>query len=160
MIHRNATASDLQTINSLIRESKGFWGYPDSFLDDFMMRWGIKEAYIYTNEIRLFEKEGKLIGLYAFKINDSNAPELDLFFVRHNQIGEGIGKVMWQHALDHALKHNWIEFKIIADPNAEPFYVRMGATTIGKFESFPGRFVPVMKMKLHELNNRSPVACN
>lgn len=148
MICRNAFFFDLQKINTLIRASKAFWGYSDTFLDNFMAKWEIKETYIHSNDLVLFEKEGHLVGLYAFKINDDPAPELDLFFVHPKQIGKGIGKVMWQHALEHALKQTWFEFKIIADPNAEPFYEHMGATTIGKFESFPGRFVPVMKMKL------------
>ncbi|MCL9685053.1 GNAT family N-acetyltransferase [Legionella maioricensis] len=149
MLPRNVMISDLEIINSLIRESKGFWGYSDAFLDDFMKQWGVKETYIHSNDLILFGKGEGLIGLYAFKINDDEAPELDLFFINRKQIGQGIGKIMWQHALDHALKHHWTEFKIIADPNAEPFYKRMGATTIGTFESFPGRFVPVMKMKLN-----------
>ena len=149
MIHRSANNSDLTLINALIRESKSFWGYSDSFLDQFMAQWGIKASHLAMNEVLVFEKEGDLIGLFAFKINNENNPELNLFFVNRNHIGQGIGKKIWQHALSYALNRGWDEFKIIADPNAEQFYERLGAKTIGTFESFPGRFVPVMTMKLN-----------
>lgn len=148
MIHRRAKASDLAIVNALIRESKGFWGYSELFLDEFMNQWGIKESYIHTNELTLFEKASHLIGLYAFQISNKNIPELDLFFVSKNHIGKGIGKNMWQQAVQYALNQSWNEFQIIADPNAKQFYERMGAKTIGTFESFPGRFVPVMMMEL------------
>lgn len=147
---RSATVSDQVQINNLIRESKSFWGYSDAFLDAFMSGWGVKESYFVTNEIMLFEKEGSLSGLYAFKINQENRPELDLFFVSRNHIGQGIGKLMWQHLLSTAVEHGWSEFELIADPNAESFYEHMGAKTMSHYESFPGRFVPVMVYRLNE----------
>ena len=153
MMHRCANVTDLGNINTLIRESKGFWGYSDSFLDEFMQQWGIKESYLHTNEVILLEVESNLMGLYAFKINNQQAPELDVFFVARNKIGTGVGKSMWQQALHYAFVHQWAEFEIIADPNAEQFYERMGAKTVGTFESFPGRFVPVMMMKLNNMSS-------
>ena len=147
MIHRPAKLSECAALNTLIRESKGFWPYSDGFIDQFMQQWGINESYLQTNEIILFEKEEHVIGLFSFKMNHDNKPELDLFFVNRNHIGKGIGKSIWQQALNYALDHDWTEFQIIADPNAEGFYQHMGAKTIGSFESFPGRFVPMMLWK-------------
>ncbi|WP_019217185.1 hypothetical protein [Legionella tunisiensis] len=51
---------------------------------------------------------------------------------------------MWQHALQYTIGKGWKHFQLIADPNAEGFYKHMGAKTVQKFESFPGRFVPIM----------------
>jgi len=148
MLQRNAQSSDLNSINQLIRQSKGYWGYSNTFLDAFMSQWGITNTYINTNEVILFEQQGDLIGLFAFKINDDRAPELDLLFVHPTHIGNGIGKTLWQQALVHASSKKWLEFKIISDPHAEQFYEHMGAKTIGTYESFPGRFVPVMRVEL------------
>ncbi|CEG58554.1 GNAT family N-acetyltransferase [Legionella fallonii] len=152
MIPRRAHTTDINIINTLIRESKGHWGYTETFLDEFMKQWGIKEHYIHTNEVVLLEKEKELISLFAFKINEEQLPELDLFFVHRNQIGKGIGKIMWQHVMHYAVEQNWTEFKIIADPHAEQFYQYMGAKNIGVFESFPGRFVPAMMFQLPHLD--------
>lgn len=144
MTTRHAHSSELNIINDLIRGSKAYWGYTEVFLDEFMAKWGIQEHYLHDNAVFLFEKESELMGLFAFKINKDHLPELDLFFVHRNQIGKGIGKIMWQQALNYVSERNWTEFKIIADPHAEQFYKHMGAKNIGVFESFPGRFVPVM----------------
>lgn len=83
-------------------------------------------------------------------MNDERTPELDYFFVNRDHIGLGVGKVMWRKALKYASDQGWVEFEIIADPNAEQFYTHMGAKTIKVVESFPGRFVPLMRV---ELNN-------
>lgn len=148
MIQRPAQIADLDDINSLIRNSKSYWGYSSSFLEDFMTHWGVKKRYLYTNEVILFEAKNELIGLFAFKMDMENTPELDLFFVNPTYIGKGVGRSMWQQALFHARHHGWSEFKIITDPHAEQFYKHMGAQTTGIFESFPGRLVPRMTMHL------------
>ncbi len=144
MTPRHAHSTDLNKINGLIRGSKAHWGYTETFLDQFMEQWGIQEHYLHANTVFLFEKEKELLSLFSFKINEEQFPELDLFFVHRNQIGKGIGKIMWQHVVHYASEQNWTEFKLIADPHAEQFYKHMGAKNIGVFESFPGRFVPVM----------------
>lgn len=52
---RSAMVSELTKINALIRASKAYWGYSDAFLDEFMAKWGMKEAYFHINEVVLIE---------------------------------------------------------------------------------------------------------
>ncbi|WED44024.1 GNAT family N-acetyltransferase [Legionella cardiaca] len=156
MHQRSATLSELTKLNDFIRTSKGFWGYSESFLDFFMEKYGLKEFYFSKNEIILLEEETELLGLYAFKLNYEGKPELDLFFINADKIRQGIGKTMWQYAIQYASRKGWKEFMLIADPNAENFYKCMGAETVQQFESFPGRFVPIMRVEVNTLITRRP----
>lgn len=140
MNYRSAVPSDLPQINTLLRASKGHWGYSESFLDSFMEKWGVKNDYLDKNEILLLE-DPSLVAFYAF---NQNGPELDLFFIHPAHIGTGLGRILWQDALQYAADKGWPQFHFISDPHAEPFYHHMGATTVKMYESFPGRFVPYM----------------
>lgn len=145
---RPADPSELEQINAFIRKSKSYWGYTEAFLDAFMEKWRVKlKGAFLENELIFLEQDKQPVGLFAFKINEQDLPELDLFFIDFNRIGQGIGKAMWQQVLNFAKKRGWEKFLLISDPNAEGFYIKMGAKTISRFESFPGRFVPVMQVE-------------
>ncbi|KTC78013.1 GNAT family N-acetyltransferase [Legionella brunensis] len=148
---RRAKVSELSKINAFIRASKAVWDYSESFLDQFMERWGLQEIYFDKNEVILLEDENSLLGLYAFRVNEESLPELDCFFINSNKIKQGIGKIMWKYAIQYAQNKNWEKFQLIADPHAESFYKHMGAKTIQSFESFPGRFVPIMSVDINFL---------
>ncbi|WP_162263960.1 MULTISPECIES: GNAT family N-acetyltransferase [Legionella] len=135
-------------INQFIRQSKAVWNYSESFLNVFMEKYGVKPSFLEREEIVLFEKDQSLVGLYAFKINEQSAAELDLFFINSNHIRQGLGKQIWQHAINFASTKGWLKFELVSDPNAEGFYLKMGAKSLRKFESFPGRFVPVLSVSL------------
>ena len=46
--------------------------------------------------------------------------------------GQGIGAALWEHAMERATALGATLLEIEADPNAEGFYLKMGATTIGE----------------------------
>lgn len=144
-----ATVEDLPKINQFIRQSKAVWDYCEAFLDAFMEKYSVKSSFLEQEEVILFEQNGQLVGLYAFKINERYAAELDLFFINANHIRQGLGKQIWQHAINYAAARGWHEFELVADPNAEGFYQKMGAKNLRNFESFPGRFVPVLSVSLN-----------
>ena len=48
-------------------------------------------------------------------------------FLDVEQIGEGLGRVLWRHAVHTAGERGASEFVIGADSNAAPFYASMGA---------------------------------
>ena len=98
MNYRHAKLSEINKLNAFIRSSKGYWSYSDSFLDYFMEKWGLTSSHFQHSEIVLIEENDILYGLFAFKMNAANNPELDLFFINPNFIRQGIGKIMWQTA--------------------------------------------------------------
>ena len=61
-------------------------------------------------------------------------------------MGKGFGKVLLQHSLKEVVKKEK-DIIVVADPNAETFYVKQGFVTYDQIESLPkGRFLPVMKL--------------
>lgn len=144
MYIREATINEVDMLNTFIRLSKGHWGYSDSFLDEFIARWGLNKSYLENNSVQVIEKSGDIVGIFGFSVNANNEIELDLFFINAVMIGKGFGKMMWRKCIEYAKLREWKSFKLISDPNAELFYQHMGAKKIMDYESFPGRFVPIM----------------
>jgi predicted N-acetyltransferase YhbS len=54
-----------------------------------------------------------------------------------NAVGRGLGRLLWNHAVDSASALGATTITLDADPNAEPFYQRMGAETVGEHDWEP-----------------------
>jgi N-acetylglutamate synthase-like GNAT family acetyltransferase len=145
---REAKIDEIDALNKFICASKGHWGYTEKFLDEFIARWRLNKKYFEKNSVQIIENSNEIIGIFSFSLEGNNEVELDLFFINSCMIGKGFGKIMWEKCIEYAALRGWKSFKLIADPNSEPFYLRMGAKTITNFESFPGRFVPIMRYQM------------
>jgi N-acetylglutamate synthase-like GNAT family acetyltransferase len=145
---RKASADEVEALNQFIRLSKGVWGYSDDFLDEFIERWGLTKETLEKKSVKILEMDGEIHGVFSFGPNKKKKIELDLFFVNPKFIKTGIGRKMWNFIDEYARANKWKGFELISDPNAEEFFQRMGAKTVSTVESFPGRFVPVMKYEL------------
>jgi N-acetylglutamate synthase-like GNAT family acetyltransferase len=75
-------------------------------------------------------------------------------WVAPENIGTGVGKELFIHAMQSAAKQNVSEVGIVSDPNAEGFYRKMGAHQIGDvFSESPDeagnpRMLPRLKVDL------------
>ena len=97
------------------------------------------------------EKNGVLLGFYAFNI-DEEGPEMVALFVEPNQIGSGIGHRLWKHSIEFAKTMGWNTFRIVADPYAaDKFYYRVGCEKIGEVKSpvRSGRVLPLLRFDLN-----------
>ena len=67
-------------------------------------------------------------------------------------IGTGCGRRLWDHAVETARGLGVRVITLDADPNAEPFYLRMGAETLGEHDweppMMPGWRVKKMRYEL------------
>ncbi|MGI8924909.1 MAG: GNAT family N-acetyltransferase [Fimbriimonadales bacterium] len=79
---------------------------------------------------------GRLLGFYVLM---GVPPEMELsrMMVEPDAIGTGCGRRMWDHAVETASRLGVTAITLDADPNAEPFYLRMGAETVGQHEGEP-----------------------
>jgi streptomycin 6-kinase len=149
---RDEKLSDLNNINDLLKKSKASWGYDDHFMDEFMRNFSTTSESIQKNVIKLFFNKNQLISFYAFSINKNDDIQLylDDFFVHPDYIGQGIGKIMWNHCLDTVTSIGQTEFWLWADPNAAGFYKKCGCIQTGIKESpvVKGRFTPIFIYKL------------
>jgi GNAT superfamily N-acetyltransferase len=66
-------------------------------------------------------------------------PEIELsrLMVEPAAIGTGRGRQLWQHAVATARRLGATVLTVDSDPNAEGFYLRMGAVTVGEQDWTP-----------------------
>lgn len=144
-----ATSNDISKINEIVRLSKGYWGYNDLFLDEFMEKFAVSEEAISNNPVYCGIFDNEMIGIFAFKKNDKDQDELDLFFMHPAFIGKGLGKQLWVACLEIAKQLGIRKFVITGDPNSEGFYLKMGCKRIKMVDSpmslIPGRQVPILE---------------
>jgi N-acetylglutamate synthase-like GNAT family acetyltransferase len=77
------------------------------------------------------ETDDGVVGFYALILREQSA-ELDHMWVTPAHIGSGIGKLLFLHAMDRAAGAKAKTVEILSDPNAEPFYLKMGAHRTGE----------------------------
>ena len=92
----------------------------------------------------------EIVGCCAIGLNDSRAG-LEHMWINPERMGAGVGRALFLHAKDRAPKLRVPTLELSADPNAEGFYERMGATRIGEVRSeIEGqpRLLPRMRIEI------------
>lgn len=91
----------------------------------------------------------RVIGFYTLA-GEAPAGVLACLFVEPDHIGGGVGRRLWQHAVDTARTLDFEQLTLDSDPFAEDFYRRMGAVRVGSVPSgsLPGRVLPQMAYRL------------
>jgi N-acetylglutamate synthase-like GNAT family acetyltransferase len=99
--------------------------------------------------IAVAEHDGKLIGVAQLKVVDDEADLLKLF-VEPSAFRSGMGNALLAWATDVAKKLGATRLSIEADPDAAPFYRKMGAYDVRQAPSgsVPGRMLPKLAMNL------------
>jgi GNAT superfamily N-acetyltransferase len=100
-----------------------------------MERWRedmtVTPEYIHQNEVHVAIVEGGPAGFYAL-VGEGLRIELEHLWVLPERMGEGVGPALFEHALRTAASLGAEVVGIEADPNAEGFYKRMGASHVGE----------------------------
>ncbi len=139
-IHQ-AKPEDWERLGQIAVASKSYWGYSEHLL----LQWAqtpiitpdsIKKDTVYVACINSF-----LIGWYRLLIRLPVVILEDLW-VLPDYIGKGVGRNLFEHAIQQANLSGAERLELDADPNAEPFYTRMGCQVIGESISEWGRAVP------------------
>ncbi len=124
---RRAEPHEAEELEELQARSASHWDYPDGYFDWAGDARSIRESYVRDNTVLvLVDNDGRKLGFYGFT-QDDDGLLLDKMFLDVDQIGRGLGRVLWQHAVQTARDLGASEFIIGADPNAAPFYESMGA---------------------------------
>jgi GNAT superfamily N-acetyltransferase len=104
---------------------------------------------------RSAEHDGKPIGVAQLKVVDGEADLLKLF-VEPSALRSGTGKALLAWATEVAKKLGATRLTIESDPDAAPFYRRMGAYDVGQAPSgsVTGRMLPKLAMNLCPADDR------
>lgn len=119
------------------------WGYDSDFMEACRGELSIDPSDLRYTSIAVAEQDGGLAGVAQIKVTGSDADLLKLF-VEPAVLRSGIGRALFAWAADLATSQGADRLLIEADPDAAPFYRRMGARDVGLAPSgsIPGRTLP------------------
>jgi N-acetylglutamate synthase-like GNAT family acetyltransferase len=128
---RKATTEDAAALTTIAHDAKRHWGYPEHWIKHWQDDLTISPDFVAANQVYVAESEGTLLGFYALIIRKDKA-ELEHMWVAPAHIGTGVGKELFIHAMQTAARRDISEVEISSDPNAEGFYLKMGAHSSGE----------------------------
>jgi GNAT superfamily N-acetyltransferase len=147
---RPPTIDELSGLSDLCFRSKAVWGYDKEFMEACRGELSFEPRDLELTPIVVAEHDGKPIGVAQLKGVDDEADLLKLF-VEPGALRSGAGKALLAWPTDVAKKMGATRLMIEADPDAAPFYRRMGAYDVGQAPSgsVPGRMLPKLAMNLY-----------
>lgn len=146
---RPARIDELAALTELCLRSKAVWGYDDAFMRACRAELTLAPRDLQTSRIQIAESDGKIVGVAQVSVAATEA-SLDKLFVEPDVLRMGAGRALFDWAADAAREEGARSLTIEADPDAAPFYRRMGARDAGfaPSGSIPGRLLPRLKLDL------------
>ena len=142
---RQARAGESENLTALCVRSKAHWGYDVDFMRLCTAALTVSEASIAAGRVLVAtDAVGRTIGTVSVA-EDGDMAELALMFVDPPAIGGGAGRTLFEEAVRLARRLGYRRMAILADPNAAPFYERMGARFLrnAPSDAIPGRTLPL-----------------
>ena len=125
-----AKPSEAATLSAIAWNAKAFWGYPSHWMEQWREQLTIAPNFIAENETFAAIIDRQAVAFHAL-LQTAGALRLEHLWVLPDWIGQGIGRTLFRHAAKRAAARGAVSLTIEADPHAETFYRRMGATRIG-----------------------------
>ncbi len=131
---RRARPDEAGVLTEIAHVAKRHWGYPENWIRQWKSDLTITPELIAKNEMYVAMNGEEIVGCCAIAFSESLA-ELEHMWIRPKHIGAGIGRALILHVKERAANLAIPALELSADPNAEGFYERMGATRIGEGRS-------------------------
>lgn len=129
-----ARSEDSEILTAIAHAAKRHWGYPENWIAAWRDILTMRPDFIAGNIAYCAMENDRTIGFYVLTQEDDGI-HLDHLWILPEAMGRGIGRGLFEHAVIEATKLGFSLIKIEADPNAEGFYKRMGATRVGTSSS-------------------------
>jgi ribosomal protein S18 acetylase RimI-like enzyme len=156
-------------LTRLARRSKAYWGYDPELLHRWADDLSIRPADIDRDAVLVAEvgDPPRIVGFARVTegatpalTDQTPAPaQLKDLWVDPDAIRSGVGRALFAAACEVARTLPADQLLVVADPNAEGFYLRMGARRIGEEESevVDGRRLPILVLDLRRPGSERPV---
>ena len=145
-----ARPEDAAALTTIAFAAKRHWGYPESWIRLWSEALTITPGYIGAHPTCVAVVDEKIVGFCAAQV-DADEALVDHLWVSPAAMGRGIGRLLFLHMEQLLRDGGAVRLKVVADPNAEGFYHRMGATTLGHEKSTvegQARFLPLLEKSL------------
>ena len=124
-----AKPEDAAALTEIAFAAKRHWGYPERWIQVWSDILTVTPELVTRNPTFSAMEDDCAMGFYS--LTTRPRPDLNHLWVLPNAMGRGIGRALFEHAVEQAKELGLATFEIEADPNAEAFYLHMGAKRIG-----------------------------
>jgi len=131
---RRAKPEEAGILTEIAHAAKRHWGYPENWIQHWQADLTITPEFINDNEMYVAMNGDEIAGCCAIAFSESLA-ELEHMWIRPEHMGTGVGRALFLYVKKRAADLKIPALELSADPNAEGFYERMGATRIGEVRS-------------------------
>jgi GNAT superfamily N-acetyltransferase len=125
-----AKPEDAAALTEIAFAAKRHWGYPEHWIQSWKEVLTIHPEFITRNETYVADLDGRTVAFYAL-VNENDLVSLEHLWVLPSAMGQGIGRALFNHAVQRAKALGLRAIEIESDPNAEKFYEQMGARRVG-----------------------------
>jgi GNAT superfamily N-acetyltransferase len=146
---RAPEVEELPDLGELCLRSKAVWGYDADFMTACRAELAFQPSDLSSSRIAIAEQAGTILGVAQVRMTGSDADLLKLF-IEPSALRGGIGRMLFAWATDVARDMGARRLTIEADPDAAPFYRRLGARDAGLAPSgsIAGRMLPKLVFEL------------
>jgi GNAT superfamily N-acetyltransferase len=147
---RQANPDEADILSQIAIAAKRHWNYPEHWMELWIPQLTFGPAYFEANESWAAELDGETIGFYTLQERHGNA-WLENIWVSPVYIGRGVGRQLFEHAIELTREHGYKILQLEAEPNAVGFYEKMGMRQVGEHQyDLDGqpRILPIMEMDL------------
>jgi GNAT superfamily N-acetyltransferase len=125
-----AKPEDADVLTQIAIRAKRHWNYPESWIENWRGDLAVGMECILKHEVHSAIVNGQIVGFYTLAA-EGDKLRLEDLWVLPEMMGQGVGRHLFMHALKRAKDRGFGALEIESDPNAEGFYLRMGAYRVG-----------------------------
>lgn len=141
-----ALPEDCTALSQIAFAAKSFWGYPEAWLKLWLPDLTVSPEFISRHHSWKITKEDQPIGFTIISSSSDGFFEIEHCWISPDYIGKGLGTKLLTQVLSQS-RYQGKRFGVLADPNAVPFYQKIGFATIKEVPGKPkGRVLPWMEM--------------
>jgi GNAT superfamily N-acetyltransferase len=143
LLIRSPSIDELPRLSDLCFRSKAVWGHDGTFMEACRHELSFAPPDLEQTRIAVAEEDGRILGVVQVKISALDADLLKLF-IEPEALRNGTGSALFAWAAAISKEMGATRMVIEADPDAVPFYRKMGARDAGQAPSgsIPGRMLP------------------
>jgi len=124
-----AKREDADALTEVAFAAKRHWGYPERWIQSWRDILTVTPKLVTENPTFSAIEDNRLVGFCS--LTTEPRPDLTHLWVLPSAMGRGIGRALFEQAVEQARSLGFPAFEIEADPNAEAFYLHMGAKRVG-----------------------------
>ncbi len=147
---RRASPEDAEQLTRITLASKRYWNYPEEWIQRWLPELIFLPEYVSEHEMWLAVMGERSAAYYSLKQSEDSF-WLENLWVLPEYIGQGMGRMLFQHALERSRVLGASTLKIESDPHAQNFYEKMGARKVSEHQyELDGhlRVLPIMEINL------------